>query len=412
MTISPVQRLPGMRDFAAQAYRRLRDGTERVTSFLADNGYEMIETPLLEEAELFVRKSGGELTSRLYTFVDPGGHRVSLRPEFTSSIIRCFIQQGRAAALPIRWQYSGPVFRYERGTQAGFRQFTQAGAELIGSGGPEADAEVMALAWNVLEKTGLRGCRMRVGHLGVIQDLLAAYGLSEPARQFIISNISSLRKGGTDVASLVQQANGVGLLRTGLQIGPSGGTEIAGTDGTREFVKSVLSEAMSSPLGRRSADEIAERLLRKTRNADDPTKLEDALELASELAHLEGGPGESLERGVGITQAHGLPGSPFDELGKLFDALSQRGVHESNVILDLGLVGGIAYYTGVIFELAQTSGTEEAPLGSGGRYDGLVKALGGPNVPAIGFAFNMNQVTDATVTANSAGPKPARKPAT
>ena len=128
-----VQRLPGMRDAAGSEYGAIQAAAAAFETFAAARGYGMLDTPLLEQTELFVRKSGGELTTQLYSFVDPGGNRVSLRPEFTSSVIRHYAEQPHPLAQPVRWQYRGPVFRHD----GAFRQFTQAGAELIGSSGVE-----------------------------------------------------------------------------------------------------------------------------------------------------------------------------------------------------------------------------------------------------------------------------------
>ena len=121
-----------MRDSAGLSYHQFKSVVKTVSSFFECSGYELIDTPLLEKAELFVRKSGVEMSSQIYTFVDPGGIRVSLRPEFTSSVIRHFIQGTESKTLPIRWQYSGPVFRYHNNDDGTYHQFTQLGAELIG----------------------------------------------------------------------------------------------------------------------------------------------------------------------------------------------------------------------------------------------------------------------------------------
>ena len=88
-----INRLPGVRDVTGSDYHRLTRATDTLRVHLSDAGYQVIDTPLLEETELFIRKSGGALTGRLYTFTDPGGNKVSLRPEFTSSVIRYFIQR-------------------------------------------------------------------------------------------------------------------------------------------------------------------------------------------------------------------------------------------------------------------------------------------------------------------------------
>ena len=394
MGSSQIQRLAGMRDFAGGAYETRREATERLGAYLGDNGYDLIDTPLLEDTELFVRKSGGELASRLYSFVDPGEQGVTLRPEFTSSVIRHFIQE-QSVALPVRRRYRGPVFRYEHERGDGYRQFTQVGAELIGAGGVDADAEVLALASLGLEEAGLPSHQVRVGHLGVIRDLLTGLGLSEATILFIISHIQPLNDRRADVASLMQQARNVGLLTAGLGSFADEDLNEIGRGASQGLIQGVLARAMSSDTGRRTTDEIVGRLLKKVSEVDDPDKVEGALTLAAELGRVKGIPSSALEEARAIVDAHGLSASPLDYLETLFEGLAARGVGESRVILDLGLARGIAYYSGVIFELAGSGLSEGYSFGGGGRYDGLVRALGGADVPALGFAYTLEQVVEA-----------------
>ena len=123
-----------MSDIQQDERTRVNKTSEAVRVFLEELGYDLIDTPILEDAELFVRKSGGELTRQMFTFTDLGGHRITLRPEFTSSVIRHFIEKSEDISLPVRWQYSGPVFRYQPGNKVLYRQFNQVGSELIGVG--------------------------------------------------------------------------------------------------------------------------------------------------------------------------------------------------------------------------------------------------------------------------------------
>ena len=384
-----------MRDATGRYYQRMTRAVESFNSSMSGSGYELIDTPLLEETELFVRKSGGELASRLYTFIDPGGHRVSLRPEFTSSVIRHYIQARESLALPVRWQYSGPVFRYERENEGAYRQFTQVGAELIGTGGIEADAEVLYLAWEGLKETGLRSYRMRVGHIGVLHELLSSYGLSEPAKLFIIGNVQALKSASTSVAKLMQQAKDTGLLKTARGFAPvAGGMEI-GADASRESVLEAFREGLSDPYGRRTPDQIVERLLLKARVADDPANLEEALGLVSQLAQVDGSPADALDRARQIAGAHGLKTLALEDVAEMFTQLHVRGVDEARISLEFGYALGLSYYTGVVFEIVYPSLSGEIALGSGGRYDGLVRALGGEDVPALGFAFTVDRVVEA-----------------
>ena len=108
LSFQPIQ---GMRDASPLELRVKNEVIDSVRKLLTENGFEMADYPIVEPTELFVKKSGGDIGGRLYSFVDPGGNRVSLRPEFTSSVIRSFLLEGSPNA-GMRRQYAGPVFRY------------------------------------------------------------------------------------------------------------------------------------------------------------------------------------------------------------------------------------------------------------------------------------------------------------
>ena len=93
----------------------MRAAQDRLREVFFLHGYQVLETPILEPTELFLRKSGGELAARLYTFTDQGGNQVSLRPEYTASILRYYMEQPNSGLLSMRVQYAGPVFRHEEG---------------------------------------------------------------------------------------------------------------------------------------------------------------------------------------------------------------------------------------------------------------------------------------------------------
>ena len=359
---------------------------------LSEAGYEPIDTPLIEDAELFVRKSGGELASRLYTFSDPGGNQVGLRPEFTPSVIRCFISERERLTLPVRWRYAGPVFRYEPDGAGSYRQHTQVGAEVVGGGGAEYDAEVIELAWKGLESLGL-AADLRIGHLGVVQSLLGAYSLPEAARMFVVGNLPALKEADSDVSAVMERAETLGLVqREGSEDGRAG-LEAASREDARELVQAVLQDSLSGSVGRRTPEQIVARLLRKVESSNGAVDLEGSLALAADLARLEG-PGRSvISEARTIANGRGIPADSLDELASLLDTLYERGIPEDRVVVDLGLARGFAYYTGAVFELVDPGSS--LPLGGGGRYDGLVRTLGADeDVPALGFAYNLDRVLD------------------
>ena len=136
---TPVARLRGMSDFTGDALLRRERLQRRLTALLSSYGYRGLDTPLLEPTELFLRKSGGELASQLFSFTDPGSRAVSLRPEFTAPAMRYYLEHAAEIELPARWQYCGPVFRFDGASPPSVSdrpgnsgQFTQIGGELLG----------------------------------------------------------------------------------------------------------------------------------------------------------------------------------------------------------------------------------------------------------------------------------------
>ena len=382
-----VQRLPGMRDTAGSEYGALQGAATAFEAFASGRGYGMLDTPLLEHTELFVRKSGGELTTQLYSFVDPGGNRVSLRPEFTSSVIRHYAEHPRSPGQPVRWQYRGPVFRHD----GAFRQFTQAGAELIGSAGVDSDFEIVSLASDGLAAMGVRAHTLRIGHLGVLNDLLDSFELSESAKLFVVSRIHELKIGRTDAAGLGAEARGLGLVRNGFDSDVTSVLASLGADAARELIDGMTSGSTASSMGRRTTDEVVGRLLRKVRTADRADRLEEALRVAGQVARIEGAPAETLEQARSI----GVRSERLDELAELTGRLAHDLAGESRIVVDLGVARGLAYYTGFIFDVEVAGRGGVLSLGGGGRYDGLVRALGGDDTPALGFAYTLESVAAA-----------------
>ena len=400
--VAPAQqaphRLPGMRDVSEAAYARLLRTQAGMQGTLALHGYSVVETPMLEPTELFLRKSGGELASRMYTFTEPGGRRVSLRPEYTSAVIRLFLEEGRHGTLPARYQYAGPVFRYEPEEPARQRQFTQVGAELLGASGPQADAEVLAVACQVLARQGLTGLDLSIGDVGAVHGLLRQFGLSERARLFLLASVGELRGGGEESVERVRQrAQGLGLyLQTGSR--PGGGAAENGQEAPEGIglPSHLLTPALQNPVGVRTTEEILARLARKMRSGDTPELLDRALGFTAELAQVHGAPKRSLSKATQLARRYGLDPGPLLPLEETLRVLELHGLTETKVSVDLGLARGLAYYTGLVFEVRHGSGKERPSLGGGGRYDGLIRALGGQReVPALGFAYTVERVVEA-----------------
>ena len=404
-----LRHLQGMRDLPQESWLRLKDAQERLREFFTSHGYRFLETPVLEPTELFLRKSGGELAARMYTFTDPGGNQVSLRPEYTASIIRHFLEGAdEHQRHPLRVQYSGPVFRHSQvvdGHGHALRQFIQVGAELLNASGPRADAEVLSLSVNALSSLGLRGHRLVVGDLELLGRLLGSLDLSERAMAFILGSMQDIARGQEGRDAVEDRAAQLRLLESGPRQGylraAIGDME---EEEARELLHGLMEWAGAGSLGQREPSEVVDRLLRKFRGSDDAATLRRGLDMAYRLAGVKGEIGACIEGAAEVVRDSGLSASVLDPLQEVMDLVAAELNSGPPLELDLGLARGLAYYTGIVFEIVHLD--FEAPLGGGGRYDGLARALGSPSeVPALGFAYNLEQLLDVL-----SGPGAARQP--
>lgn len=134
------------------------------------SGFGRIETPIIEDASLFERSVGKEtdiVEKEMYTFKDKSGNIIALRPEGTASVVRSFIQHGmQNLPKPLKFYYSGPMFRYERPQAGRYRQLYQFGVEIIGDKKPIADLLTISLAWRICSNVGLGDLTLQINSIG------------------------------------------------------------------------------------------------------------------------------------------------------------------------------------------------------------------------------------------------------
>ena len=402
----PVERITGMDDLLPEQARQLRSLDSALCSAFDSFGYQPVATPVVERAELFLRKSGSDILTKLYAFDDQGGHQVTLRPEITASLIRLFVERGQAAALPVRWYYSGPVFRYERPQRGRRRQFTQVGLELIGAAGPAADAEAIAVAVAGLRAVGIGDFRVILGHVGVILQLLENLQLPDRLRGLLMANLEDLARGRREPHQIEEELRGLGLVAgaDGVLTSPSvpplrgeGGQAVGGLnpEESASLVRRMLAGIGPGTTGGRDPEEIVQRLVRKLATESEGQRLDRALRFLHEFGRVRGSLQPALAQAHEIVVRHGLNPAPLDDLREVAELLGEEGLGERELQLDFGLARGLAYYSGMVFEVmdAQPGGQQ---LCGGGRYDGLVRALGGRgDVPALGFAFGLERLVES-----------------
>jgi len=133
-------------------------------------GYNEIRTPIFENTELFKRSVGLDsdvVSKEMYSWIDQGGIDLTLKPEYTASVVRSYIQNNLGASLPVsKLYYIGDLFRRERPQKGRYRQFRQFGIEAIGSKYPEQDSEVISIAYNLITGLGINDITLKLNSIG------------------------------------------------------------------------------------------------------------------------------------------------------------------------------------------------------------------------------------------------------
>ena len=329
-----MQRPRGTRDFTPAAMKR-RLALEHLLEDVAQrHGFSRVQTPVFESLELFTAKSGPGVISQLYAFQDKGERDLTLRPELTAPVMRMVAEEMRMDTKPLRLSYYGQCYRYEEFKTGRYREFFQYGVELIGASGPLAEAEVLALAVNMLHATGLEGWEIRIGHVGVLKDALTGLGLSSEV---------DASTGEPPIASAMR------LLDKGDDAGLAALFESHGLD-----------PANAEPL--------------------------------RALASLDGGvetlgPAREL-----LSSMDGVSLEALDELETTLTALAALAPAPPAMAVDLTVARGLDYYTGMVFEVKVDELGGEGQVLGGGSYK-LLHLFGLPDLdPCCGFGLGFDRV--------------------
>ena len=320
--MASFQTLPGFREFYPEELSLRSHLFRRWRQTAGVFGFAEYDAPVLEPLDLYRAKSGDEIEAQLFSFTDKGGREVALRPEMTPTVCRLVGARANTLRRPIKWFSIGEFFRYERMQKGRGRCFHQFNADIFGEPGPEAEIELIAL----------------------LVQCLAAFGLT--ADDFYI------RLSDRNLWFYYLEALGLDEPRARAVL-----TVVDRYEKHGDAAFAGYTEAFG-PL----PEDLKARIL-----AFLGVKSLPALEAM--LAPLGG---------------EKLP-ARLAEWRQVLTALEAMGLGNF-VAVDLGVVRGLAYYTGFVFEAFDRRGDLRA-LAGGGRYDDLVKKLGGPDLPAVGFAI-------------------------
>lgn len=388
-----VERLRGMRDVLPETYQQQQWIAHTLNTFLAQAGYVLVDTPVIERSDLFQASFGQELWQNLYAF--RLHHRdLCLRPEYTASICRLYLDHYQQHPLPLRFQYTGPIFRYETPGRGRYRQHTQLGIELFGGHAASADGEILQLACDALNQLHITQYQLELGHVGVASGFINRLHLDDHAAHLLLSlmeQISRSSEGEQAAQTRLEALYPTITSESDTIAGSSTGTM---TEAETRLITSLLS-GMSVTFGDDDArSEVVERFLWKMGRSEQRRQILHALEFLRALHAVSGSPPDVFNALRELLARYELDPEPLLELEHLVTIIEQTGVPSEQITLNLALGRGISYYTGLIFEIhAQDEDGFDTQLCGGGRYDRLLRAVGSNrDISACGFAFGIERL--------------------
>jgi len=387
-----VERLRGMHDLLPEAHQHQRWVIDQLSTFLTHAGYAQVDTPILERSDLFAASFGQELWQKLYSF--RLHHReLCLRPEYTASICRLYLDHYQQQSLPLRLQYVGPIFRYEAPGRGRYRQHSQLGVELFGGNPIATDAEILQLACDILQELRIPNYRLELGHIGVASGFINRLHLDDHAARLLLSLMELISR--SEEGERIAQERLEALYPPNLSLE---GKEASSFPAEQTRYVSSLLDGISVSFGDDDVrHEIVERFLWKMGRSEQRRQILHALEFLRALHAVSGPPPEVFTELRTLLERYGLGAEPLEELQQLVSIVEQCGVPCEQIVLNLSLGRGVSYYTGLVFEIhAQKDDGFDTQLCGGGRYDHLISAVGGPReVNACGFAFGVERLLAA-----------------
>lgn len=351
-------------------------------------GFVRVEPPVLAPADVFFELSGEELRHRLFLTEDSGGRELCLRPDLTIPVCLAHLENG--AALPAGYCYLGPVFRDQGG---GSGEYLQAGIESLGRRDLEAaDAECVVLALESAKLYGASAPTIRMGDVSLFSALVAALDLPPVWQRRLLKDFNRTGTLEADLSTLKRGPNSASA-HAGVLAALQGSDPAA----ARAMVADLLSIAGISTVGGRTVAEIAERFLEQASLGATTGLAPETSAVLERYLAIEGDPDEALAALRALAKEERLA------LDAVLDAFEQRtgfiaagGVDVRTIRFATAFGRPLDYYTGMVFELHDTSGRVKWPLAAGGRYDNLLSVLGADeSTPAIGFAAWISELEQA-----------------
>jgi ATP phosphoribosyltransferase regulatory subunit len=378
-------------------YEALEEQAEGIMAVFARAGYEHVAPAVLQPADIFLDRIGEAIRSRTYVFTDPDGQELCLRPDLTIPACRIYLERNPRANREARYAYNGPAFRFQTGKPDALRprEFRQAGIECFGVADREqAEAEILSLALEAVRGAGLRGFVLRLGDLGLLRALLEALPIPARWRGRLQSSFwrpdafhATLRRLASPASPLADAA----LASLARELDPDD------REAAEARVGAFIEAGKLTFIGARGLSEIAERLLAIAADMREQPLSSDVVAIIERYLTIAGSP-EAAGREIAR-----LADEARIDLGEALGRYNRRmatlreagaGLQHAHFAADFGRQ--LEYYSGFVFQIEMPGQGVAGQIAGGGRYDGLIASIGGPEgVPAVGLAIHTERLLAA-----------------
>jgi histidyl-tRNA synthetase len=336
----------GLRDLLPQQQLARSWMIDKIRGVYELYGFLPLSTPAVEYLDVLLGSQAGDEAARsIFRVTNPEDEELGLRFDLTVPLARVVAQYTNELSRPFRRYQVAPVWRGDKPDKGRFREFTQFDLDSVGVVSEIADTEILAGMCDTLEALGVDSYLVRYSSRGLLNTLLAYAGI--PLQH------------GRDVFRVLDKLDKVGLEKVGLEL-------------TTGYVDESGDKIQGVGLEKAMVDKIGHFL---------SIRHDSRGEVVAELRELFKGI-DGADKEIGIVE-------------KISRHLYALGYKDSQVMLDLSIARGLAYYTGPVFEAILTDAPQFGSVFGGGRYDGLVQRFLGEAVPAVGASIGVDRLLSA-----------------
>jgi ATP phosphoribosyltransferase regulatory subunit len=382
---------------SARRFAALEAQAQKIMTIFSDAGYEPVAPAIIQPADVFLDVIGENLRARTYVFNDPNGEELCLRPDLTVPTCRLHLERHSDPNQRAKYSYNGPCFRFQPtgGTAAHPREFRQAGIEsFAASDRAKAEVETVALAIEALQAAGLEAFTLRIGDLGLFHAVIDAIDMPERWRRRLRHQFWRPEAFRQELKRLTSEP---GAIARGLPGELLAAVDPDDRDKSVDMVERHIAEKGIEFIGARTLEEIADHLVEAAADlraeplpAQAASLIQGYLGVAAPCK-AAGARLKDLVRDKGLDLADAI-----DAYRQRLELMTQAGIDVPHAEFSAEFGRNLEYYTGFVFEIVAPSLGPASPVAGGGRYDGLVRAVGSPrDVPAVGLAIHTERLLEA-----------------